>query len=49
MTTTIAPVSADETDTALPLTNTAKELYIQAIHDGLTALYFAGVYRLMNE
>jgi 3-hydroxyisobutyrate dehydrogenase/glyoxylate/succinic semialdehyde reductase len=45
----LASVSAYETETALLLTNAAKELYTQALQSGLGDLDFAAVYRLMNE
>jgi 3-hydroxyisobutyrate dehydrogenase/glyoxylate/succinic semialdehyde reductase len=45
----LAALCGYENEAALPLTNTAKELYAQAKNQGLADLDFAAIYRLMND
>lgn len=45
----LASISGYETLTSLPLTNTATELYGQAMRNGLANEDFAAIYRLMSE
>ena len=45
----LAALCGYENEIALPLTNTAKELYAQAKNQGLVDLDFAAIYRLMNS